>query len=156
MKNLFRNLCSLFEGRCCQQSSSQTTCAQPPTTITQRAEHYITFLNQVGAAHPVNESPLTEQVNKFCSPHLTKIMNGKTLFTARTSFIPQLAANVETYGIWSIKAYEIIASHETNSVTISYHIATAKLGTFITLVVVKFDKAGLVIEINEVYTALHL
>lgn len=118
--------------------------------IAHYAQTYLDYLKKLG------ETPAekTASIPAPFSVHCRKIMNGEVVANNATEFVHQLSGLRKACTSWTMDILEIIPSTSTKSATLRYTIKAPPLGTFTVIKVARFDDAGKVVEINEVFSPL--
>ena len=120
------------------------------TEITRYAQTYLDYLKKVGETPAENMASISSPFNAHCR----KTMNGEVVAHNATEFVDQLSGLRKACTSWTMNVLEIIPSPSTKSATLYYTIKAPPLGAFTVMKVARFDDAGKVLEINEVFSPL--
>lgn len=110
------------------------------------ADKYLNCINQISQGIDSSQTEIAKIVSSDCK----KILNGQLFTQSRESFLMDLRSVYENQGSWEVYPSDIIVAPATNTVVLKLFIEMEKLGTYIAIVILRFDSDCLITEINEV------
>lgn len=108
------------------------------------ATAYIDFMRRVGAGQ-------VDDLSRYFSSNVKKVENGKTLITGFEGLKEQLSSAQIAAAPWYMKILDVLTDQDKNAAAVRFVWDSEQIGKYTTMVMLKFDDAGKITEINEVY-----
>lgn len=130
----------------------ERTVADASLALVQAANDYTKYINKI--SHGKIFSQHEEAATLFTSD-CKKIFNGHLQTDTRVAFVNALLSVYNSYGGWKMIPLEIIPAAEARCAIIRFLIETERLGTNTAIVILRFDEALAISEINEVFSPVN-
>lgn len=128
-------------------ASVETTCLHADSEALRKAtDKYLNFINQISKGIDFSQTQATEIIASQCN----KILNGQILTQNREDFLMDLRSFYENHGGWEVFPADVIIAPASNTVILRLFIETEKLGLYTAIVILRYDSALSITEINEV------
>lgn len=110
---------------------------------------YIQFMAFVG--NTPSEQIYIEKMPAIFAECVTKVENGKVIVVGAGELLNQLR-NARTYAFpWTVEILDLLVDKENQTAAVRFTWNSDQVGLHITTAILKFDEAGKIVEINEVY-----
>lgn len=113
--------------------------------VTQR---YLDFIHRISQGDHFSHKDAASSILIF---DCQKIFNGKVYTTNRDAFIADLLEVNRAQGNWVVEPVDILVSPQSNCAVLRLMIYMENIGTFTTIVILRFNSDYLISEINEVF-----
>ncbi len=116
--------------------------------LTKITRSYIDFINQVSQGEEFDPLAVAQNI---LAPNCKKVFNGTVFTETREDFVADLLKVYRENGAWKIRPVDIILSPDSDISVIRLFVDMENFGHFTEIVILRFDSAGLIKELNIVF-----